>query len=117
MQKPIRAAKLQAPSSKLQAPSSKLQAVDDDGALILELQPRHISLAFRHFRLKQGLSQYKLEQLTPFSIHTICMRESVHYQNFPTVTTLYSYCDAYDITLTEFIACAFSFVTTDMTMI
>ena len=30
--------------------------------------------------------------------------------SYPTVTTLYSYCDAYDISLTEFVKRAFSFI-------
>ncbi len=77
---------------------------------ILDLQPRHISMALRSYRLECGLSQRKLEKLTPFNVHTICMREGVRYRNYPTVTTLYSYCDAYQISLREFVERAFSFI-------
>lgn len=66
---------------------------------ILDFQPKHISMALRSYRLECGLSQRKLEKLTPFNVHTICTREGERYQNYPTVTTLYSYCDAYRISL------------------
>ncbi len=77
---------------------------------ILDLQPRHISMALRSYRLECGFSLRKLEKLTPFNVHTICMREGVRYRNYPTVTTLYSYCDAYQISLREFVERAFSFI-------
>ena len=77
---------------------------------ILDFQPRHISLALKAFRLECGLSQRKLEKLTPFNIHTICTREGERYRNYPTITTLCSYCDAYQIGLEEFVSRAFSFI-------
>ncbi len=60
--------------------------------------------------LNPGFSLRMLERLTPFNVHSICMREGVRYENYPTVTTLYSYCDAYEISLTEFVKRAFSFI-------
>lgn len=77
---------------------------------ILDLQPRHISMALRSYRIECGYSLRTLEKLTPFNVHTLCMREGVRYENYPTVTTLYSYCDAYEISLTEFVKRAFSYI-------
>lgn len=77
---------------------------------ILFFLPEHISLTLRSFRLENGLSQRQLERLTPYNVYAICTRESKRYQNYPTVTTLYSYCEAYNISLEEFIVRAFSFI-------
>jgi transcriptional regulator with XRE-family HTH domain len=77
---------------------------------ILDLQPKHISMALRSYRLECGFSQRNLEKLTPFNVHTICTREGKRYQNYPTVTTLYSYCDAYKISLQDFVIRAFSYI-------
>lgn len=77
---------------------------------ILDLKPRHISLALKAYRLEHGLSQRNLEKLTPFSVSIISMREGNHYHNYPTVTTLCSYCNAYNISLMEFLVRAFSFI-------
>lgn len=77
---------------------------------ILDFQPKHIALALRAFRLENGLSQRQLEKITPYNVNSICKREGKRYQNYPTVTTLYSYCKAYNITLEEFVIRAFSFI-------
>ena len=113
-QLPTPNSQLPTPNSQLPTPNSQL--LKNDSSLtkhmeqILDLQPRHISLALKSFRLECGLSQRKLEKLTPFSVNTICTREGEHYQNYPTVTTLYSYCNAYHISLSEFVSRAFSFI-------
>ena len=77
---------------------------------ILDLQPKHISMALRSYRIECRLSQRNLEKMTPFNVHTICTREGKRYQNYPTVTTLYSYCDAYKISLQDFVIRAFSYI-------
>ena len=86
------------------------QSITEHLNQILDLQPRHISMALRSYRIECGFSLRMLERLTPFNVHTLCMREGVRYANYPTVTTLYSYCDAYEISLTEFVQRAFSFI-------
>jgi transcriptional regulator with XRE-family HTH domain len=86
------------------------QSIKEHLNQILDLQPRHISMALRSYRIECGFSLRTLEKMTPFNVHTICMREGVRYENYPTVTTLYSYCDAYEISLEEFVKRAFSFI-------
>lgn len=93
--------------SKYRSPD---QSIKEHLNQILDLQPRHISMALRSYRLECGYSLRTLEKLTPFNVHSICMREGVRYENYPTVTTLYSYCDAYEISLTEFVKRAFSYI-------
>ncbi len=93
--------------SKYRSPD---QSIEEHLNQILDLQPRHISMALRSYRIECGFSLRTLEKLTPFNVHSICMREGVRYENYPTVTTLYSYCDAYEISLTEFVKRAFSFI-------
>jgi len=100
--------------STLKSQESRIR--NQDGSLaehlnqILDLQPRHISMALRSYRIECGYSLRTLEKMTPFNVHSICMREGVRYENYPTVTTLYSYCDAYEISLTEFVKRAFSYI-------
>lgn len=78
--------------------------------LVLEILPEHIAHALLSYRIEKNLTQRKLETITPFSVNTICHRESLHYQNYPTVTTLEIYCDAYGISMAEFLLRAFSYV-------
>lgn len=40
--------------------------------LILDIRPEHIAKALRSFRIERNLTQRKLEQITPFSVNTIC---------------------------------------------
>lgn len=78
--------------------------------LVLNILPEHIAHAFRSFRIERKLTQRNLETITSFSVNTICHRESMNYRNYPTVTTLETYCDAFGISMAEFLLRAFSYI-------
>ena len=93
------------PSSQFPGPQATEQQ-----RLLLDLKPRHIAKALKTLRLEHGLSQRKLNTLTQFSICSISMREGERYQNYPTITTLKLYCDAFHIHLSSLVARALSYV-------
>jgi transcriptional regulator with XRE-family HTH domain len=72
--------------------------------LILAVMPCHVAKTLRVLRQECGLSQGKLEEMTPFSKSTISLREGRRNRNYPTTTTLSIYCEAYGIKLTEFVS-------------
>lgn len=71
--------------------------------MILEIMPIHIARAFRSLRKDCGLSQKKLEKITPFNISTISLREGHRNNNYPTATTVALYCKAYNISFSQFL--------------
>jgi len=79
-------------------------SVEKQMNLILAVMPCHVAKTLRVLRQECGLSQGKLEEMTPFSKSTISLREGRRNRNYPTTTTLSIYCEAYGIKLTEFVS-------------
>jgi len=79
-------------------------SVEKQMNLILAVMPCHVAKTLRVLRQECGLSQGKLEEMTPFSKSTISLREGHRNRNYPTTTTLSIYCEAYGIKLTEFVS-------------
>ena len=99
-------------SSQFPVPSSQFpgpQATEQQ-RLLLDLKPLHIAKALKTLRLEHGLSQRRLHTLTQFSIYSISLREGERYQNYPTITTLKLYCDAFHIHLSSLVGRALSYV-------
>jgi len=78
--------------------------VEQQMKLILDVMPSHVAWTLKVLRKECGISQGKLEEITPFSKSTISLREGRRNQNYPTTTTLGIYCQAYGIRLTEFVS-------------
>lgn len=72
-------------------------------SMILEIMPIHVARAFRSLRKDCGLSQKKLEEITPFTKSTISLREGHRNINYPTVTTIDLYCKAFKISFSQFL--------------
>ncbi|MPM40058.1 hypothetical protein SDC9_86696 [bioreactor metagenome] len=77
--------------------------------LILETRPSHIAKTLRTYRHETGLTQKELSRITLFSVNSISLRESMRYQNFPTITTLQLYCSAFKISLATLVSRIFTF--------
>ena len=93
------------PSSQFPGPQATEQQ-----RMLLDLKPLHIAKALKTLRLEHGLSQRRLHTLTQFSIYSISLREGERYQNYPTITTLKLYCDAFHIHLSSLVGRALSYV-------
>jgi DNA-binding XRE family transcriptional regulator len=91
-------------------PRRKQFSLEEQMILLLDVMPSHVAMALRAVRLESGLSQRKLAKLTPFSVHTISMREGHRNTSYPTVTTLELYCEAFPIKMSEFVARIFYYV-------
>jgi hypothetical protein len=129
MQRSVRAANTQHPTPNTQHPTPNTQhptpntqhptpntqhptalgntyvfSVEEQMKLILDVMPSHVAWTLKILRKECGISQGKLEEITPFSKSTISLREGRRNQNYPTTTTLGIYCQAYGIRLTEFVS-------------
>jgi DNA-binding XRE family transcriptional regulator len=80
-----------------------LRSLEVQRELILFMEPLHVSLALRSLRLERGMTQKELSQLTAFSTPSISMREGTRYMNFPTMTTVEYYCEAFGISVYSFV--------------
>ncbi|MBJ2357860.1 helix-turn-helix domain-containing protein [Sphaerochaeta sp. S2] len=88
-------------------------SVEQQMKLILVMMPSHVAWTLKILRKECGISQDRLEEITPFSKSTISLREGRRNQNYPTTTTLGIYCQAYGIRLTEFVSRLFQEVQLD----
>ena len=124
MQRSVRAANTQHPTPNTQHPTENRKqkpalgktygiSVEQQMKLILEMMPSHVAWTLKILRKECGISQDRLEKITPFSKSTISLREGRRNHNYPTTTTLGIYCQAYGIRLTEFVARLFQEVQLD----
>jgi len=88
-------------------------SVEQQMKFILDMMPSHVAWTLKILRKECGISQDRLEEITPFSKSTISLREGRRNQNYPTTTTLGIYCQAYGIRLTEFVSRLFQEVQLD----
>ena len=80
-----------------------VRSVEVQRELILFLEPLHVALTLRCLRLECGMTQRELSQLTSFSTATISMREGRRYVSFPSMSTIEYYCQAFGISVVEFV--------------
>ncbi|WP_320128749.1 helix-turn-helix transcriptional regulator [uncultured Sphaerochaeta sp.] len=79
--------------------------------MVQGISPYQVTHALRAIRLEKNLSESRLSSITQFQISSISFRESNRYQSYPTLSTLEIYCNAYTISIAEFLQRAAQFQT------